>query len=49
MSKQQAAGAPVIGAASVPAEKPNRRWSERYQAMERSISNEMTARFGGGR
>jgi len=38
MFKQWAAGAPVIGAASVPAEKPNRPWSEGYQAVERSIS-----------
>jgi len=37
MWKQWAAGAPVIGAASVPAEKPNRPWSEGYQAVERSI------------
>ncbi len=34
--KQWAVGAPVIDAASVPAEKPNRRSSERYQALERS-------------
>jgi hypothetical protein len=33
----------VIDAASVPAEKPNRRSSERYQALERSKSN-ITAR-----
>src|SRR5579863_10308033 len=45
MSKQYAAGAPVIGAASVPAEKPNRRLSERYQALERSKSN-FAARIG---
>ena len=36
MSKQWAVVAPVIDAASVPAEIPNRRSSERYRALERS-------------